>query len=206
MTRYQETYNRLDQYIVRKMEESNLVGMSVALTDREKLLRVSTFGLSNLAGQILVTPDTFYEIGSIGKTFTSVLLLQQHEKGRIDLHAPIARYLPWFQVKSKYEPITVHHLMAHTAGIIDGTDIAPHAYFEVFAYDRIGLRCVLKNGVCAMSGTGAAKDGPQGRGYYIVKGRGVPRIDVVGYRDTVSWPRLMQQLVAITRSGAPTVN
>ena len=133
MTRYQKAYNRLDQYIVRKMEESNLVGMSVALTDREKLLRVSTFGLSNLAGQILVTPDTFYEIGSIGKTFTSVLLLQQHEKGRIDLHAPIARYLPWFQVKSKYEPITVHHLMAHTAGIIDGTDIAPHAYFEVFA-------------------------------------------------------------------------
>jgi hypothetical protein len=79
-------------------------------------------------------------------------------------------------------------------------------FFEVFAYDRIGLRCLLRNGVCAMSGTGAAKAGPQGRGYYIVKGRGVPRIDVVGYRDTVSWPRLMQQLTAITRSGSPTVN
>ena len=79
-------------------------------------------------------------------------------------------------------------------------------FFEVFAYDRIGLRCLLRNGVCAMSGTGAAKAGPQGRGYYIVKGRGVPRIDVVGYRDTVSWPRLMQQLTAIARSGSPTVN
>ena len=78
-------------------------------------------------------------------------------------------------------------------------------FFEVFAYDRIGLRCLLQNGVCAMSGTGPAKAGPQGRGYYIVKGRGVPRIDVVGYRDTVSWPRLVQQLAAITRSGSPTV-
>lgn len=79
-------------------------------------------------------------------------------------------------------------------------------FFEVFAYDRIGLRCLLRNGVCAMSGTGPAKAGPQGRGYYIVKGRGVPRIDVVGYRDTVSWPRLMRQLAAITRSGSPAVN
>ena len=57
-----------------------------------------------------------------------------------------------------------------------------------------------------MSGTGEAKAGPQGKGYYIVKGRGVPRIDVVGFRDTVSWPRLMRQLAAITRSGSPTVN
>ena len=79
-------------------------------------------------------------------------------------------------------------------------------FFEVFAYDRIGLRCRLRDGVCAMSGVGPAKPGPQGAGYYIVKGRGVPRIDVVGYRDTVSWPRLVKQLAAINRSGAPTVN
>jgi hypothetical protein len=79
-------------------------------------------------------------------------------------------------------------------------------FFEVFAYDRIGLRCRLRDNVCAMSGVGPAKSGPQGTGYYIVKGRGVPRIDVVGYRETVSWPRLVQQLAAITRSSAPIVN
>ena len=79
-------------------------------------------------------------------------------------------------------------------------------FFEIFAYDRIGLRCRLRDNVCAMSGVGPAKPGPQGTGYYIVKGRGVPRIDVVGFRETVSWPRLVQQLAAITRSSAPTVN
>lgn len=79
-------------------------------------------------------------------------------------------------------------------------------FFDVFAYDRIGLRCLLRNGSCAMSGAGAAQPGPAGTGYFIVKGRGIPRIDVVGYRDTVSWARLVQQLAAITRSGTPTVN
>lgn len=78
-------------------------------------------------------------------------------------------------------------------------------FFEVFAYDQIGLRCVLRNGNCAMSGAGPVKSGPLGQGYYIVKGKGVPRIDVVGYRDTVSWARLVQQLAAIARSGSATI-
>ncbi|MBT8092470.1 MAG: hypothetical protein KJN77_05480, partial [Gammaproteobacteria bacterium] len=79
-------------------------------------------------------------------------------------------------------------------------------FFDVFAYDRIGLRCVLKDGVCTMSGVGPAKSGPQGSGYYIVRGRGIPRIDVVGFRDTVSWQRLVRQLAAITQGGPLTVN
>ena len=42
-------------------------------------------------------------------------------------------------------------------------------FFEVFAYDRIGLRCRLRDNVCAMSGVGPVKSGPLGTGYYIVK-------------------------------------
>ena len=79
-------------------------------------------------------------------------------------------------------------------------------FFEVFAYEKIGLRCILRDGVCAMSGAGSSKDGPLGQGFYIVKGSGVPRIDVVGFRNQVSWPRLVRQLVAITNSGSPTLN
>ena len=76
-------------------------------------------------------------------------------------------------------------------------------FFEVFAYQRIGLRCVLGDGICVMSGAG---DGPNGQGFYIVKGSGLPRIDVVGFRDQVSWARLVRQLVAISNSGTPTLN
>ena len=79
-------------------------------------------------------------------------------------------------------------------------------FFDVFAYDRIGLGCRLRDGVCTMSGVAPVRPGPLGAGYYIIKGKGVPRIDVVGYRDTVSWPRLVQQLANITRGGAPVVN
>ena len=78
-------------------------------------------------------------------------------------------------------------------------------FFEDFSYDRIGIRCVLKDGTCRMSGAGPAREGDLGHGYYIVKGSGVPRIDVVGYRHQVSFGALVRQLEAITASGTPVV-
>ena len=73
--------------------------------------------------------------------------------------------------------------------------------FEDFPYDRLGLSCVLENGVCRMGGVAPA-DG----GYYIVKGRFLPpRIDVVGYADRVDWQTLIDRLQAVTLDQAPVV-
>ncbi len=74
-------------------------------------------------------------------------------------------------------------------------------FFEDFNYDKLGLNCRLTNDVCFMNGVGPAKDG----GYYLVKGKGVPRIDVIGNATRVDWPRLVAQLKAITESSGPVV-
>lgn len=80
------------------------------------------------------------------------------------------------------------------------------SFFDDFSYKRIGLRCILADGTCRMSGAGPARASDLGQGYYIVEGSGLPRIDVVGYRTEVSWTRLVRQLAQIMESGAPTVN
>ena len=133
MADYQEAFARLDEFIEQKMQADQIPGLALALTDREHLLRVSTYGFADPAARAPVTPETVFAIASIGKSFTSIALLQEHEAGRLDLHAPVTRYLPWFAVQSGYEPITIHHLMSHTAGIIRGTDFAPAPYYEVYA-------------------------------------------------------------------------
>jgi hypothetical protein len=74
-------------------------------------------------------------------------------------------------------------------------------FFDDFNYERLGLSCRLENDVCAMNGVGPAPNG----GYYLVKGKGLPRIDVIGSSRRVDWPRLVQQLIAATKSGGPTV-
>jgi hypothetical protein len=74
-------------------------------------------------------------------------------------------------------------------------------FFDDFNYKRLGISCRLHNEVCEMNGVAPAPNG----GYYLVQGRGLPRIDVIGNSRRVDWPRLVQQLIAATESGGPVV-
>jgi len=74
-------------------------------------------------------------------------------------------------------------------------------FFDDFNYDRLGLSCRLENEVCHLEGVAPAPNG----GYYLVKGKGLPRIDVIGGTRRVDWPRLVGQLIAVTQSQGPVV-
>jgi hypothetical protein len=74
------------------------------------------------------------------------------------------------------------------------------SFFEQFGYDRIGLSCVLRNGVCLMDGVEPA---PQG--YVIVKGGGIPAISVIGYNREVSWGELLERLKRVTQKDVKPV-
>ncbi len=141
MTDSQQTFVLLDRFIEQQMQAANIPGLALAVTDRERLLHVATYGYAERACQRSVRLDTLFQIGSIGKSFTAILLLQLHEAGRVDLHAPVTRYLPWFHIPLGYaqarpyrhEPITLHHLLSHTAGLIKGTEFTGEARYEVWA-------------------------------------------------------------------------
>jgi hypothetical protein len=66
-------------------------------------------------------------------------------------------------------------------------------FFDTFGYDKLGFGCYLNQGVCQMMGVEAAENG-----YYLVKGGGLPRIDVIGYNSRLDWNVLMQRLRRIT--------
>ncbi|AJC60915.1 serine hydrolase domain-containing protein [Streptomyces sp. 769] len=66
-----------------------------------------------------VTPQMQHRIGSITKTFTAVAVLREVSKGRIDLDAPIDRYLPDLITGERGRAVTVRMLLNHTSGIAD---------------------------------------------------------------------------------------
>jgi hypothetical protein len=68
-------------------------------------------------------------------------------------------------------------------------------FFDDFGYDRAGLSCRLANDVCIMGGVAPAPGG-----YYIVKGKGLPRIDVIGSQTRVAWTTLVRQLGTMMES------
>lgn len=130
---YAEAWTRVEQFARGTMRAENTPGLAVAITSRDRLLHVATFGFADLAARRPLTPDTLFEIGSISKSFTSIALLQLRDEGRFDPQAPIARYLPWFGVKSSYAPITGHHLMTHTSGLPRDRDDVPSSRYQAYA-------------------------------------------------------------------------
>lgn len=77
--------------------------------------------------------------------------------------------------------------------------------FDDFAYAKLGIGCVLRDGVCEMDGVEPAKPAGGAAGYTLVKGRLLPRIDVVGYARRVSWTTLVGQLEAARASDGPAL-
>ncbi|TMK80967.1 MAG: beta-lactamase family protein [Actinobacteria bacterium] len=128
-----EPFERLDRFVAQCMERAGTPGLALALTDRNGLVRVSSYGYADVAARIAVRPETLFEIGSIGKCFTAIAVMQAAQEGHVDLHAPVTDYLPWFHVRSEFAPITLHHLLSHTAGIITGADITSDSRYDVWA-------------------------------------------------------------------------
>ncbi|WP_309110324.1 serine hydrolase domain-containing protein [Saccharothrix sp.] len=68
------------------------------------------------AQRVPMARNTIFDLASISKLFTSIVVMQLHERGAFELDAPVARYLPEFGVNGK-DVITVRQLLTHTSGL-----------------------------------------------------------------------------------------
>jgi CubicO group peptidase (beta-lactamase class C family) len=89
------------------------------------------FGVTNVEHPLAVDADTVFEIASITKTMTATVAARLAAEGRLDLDAPVRRYLPDFRVADAAVSarVTVRDLFSHTAGWF-GEYIEPTGYGE----------------------------------------------------------------------------
>lgn len=66
--------------------------------------------------QVPMRRDTIFDLASVSKLFTTIAAMQLVERGRVDLDAPVARYVPEFAAGGK-EAVTVRMLLTHTSGL-----------------------------------------------------------------------------------------
>lgn len=81
-----------------------------------KVTYEGSFGFANLQFRVPDTNQTKYKIASVTKAFTSVLILQAVEEGRIDLDRSIGTYIPSYAGPAR-DKVTIHELLNHTSGI-----------------------------------------------------------------------------------------
>lgn len=120
-----EAFERIGASVEQHLPVSHAGGLALAVTDRDEILGVVVRGFADVASGAPVRPETRFQIGSISKSFASIVVLQEVEAGGIDLHVSVNDLLPWLALPEPFGPITLHHLLQHTSGLAAGTEDAP---------------------------------------------------------------------------------
>lgn len=94
-------------------------GAGLALIKDGQIIYTKGYGYSNVAKKQYVTDESTFGIGSITKSFTALAIMQLVEVGKVDLDAPVTRYLPEFRLADEvYTPLLqVRHLLTHSSGL-----------------------------------------------------------------------------------------
>ena len=90
-------------------------GVTLAVAVDGQIVYSEGFGYADLEQRVPVWPTTKFRIGSVSKSLTSVALVQLVEQGKIDLDAPVQKYVPSFPDKGAV--ITTRQVAGHLAGI-----------------------------------------------------------------------------------------
>ena len=110
--------NTLSGFVAAKAAEHGIPGVAVGvLVDGQAIYACD--GVTSVDNPLPVDPDTIFVLGSITKTFTGTALMRLVADGKVDLNAPVRRYVPELQLADEQAAaqITVLNLLNHTAGL-----------------------------------------------------------------------------------------
>jgi CubicO group peptidase (beta-lactamase class C family) len=102
-----------------EVDRGTISGATIALVQDGKTVFVRGFGFADKKKRLPAREETVYRAGSISKLFTALAAMQQVEAGRLDIDAPVTKFLPDFYITNPFaEPITLRQLMCHRSGMI----------------------------------------------------------------------------------------
>jgi CubicO group peptidase (beta-lactamase class C family) len=127
-----EDFGDLEGFILEKMSETKIPGLSIAVIEGDETIYARGFGFRDLSSGLPATPRTLYGIGSVTKSFTAMALMQLVEEGKINLDDPVEKYIP-VELRPLGETVSIHHLLTHSSGV------PALAYAEAFIRGVLGL-------------------------------------------------------------------
>src|SRR5215212_3699189 len=116
----------IDAYIQEEMRDVHIPGLALGIVHGDEVFHLKSFGKADPSGRA-VTPQTPFILASSSKSFTALAIMQLSEEEKVDLDAPVQRYVPWFRVadKAASNRITVRNLLNQTSGLPEDTAFEP---------------------------------------------------------------------------------
>jgi len=107
--------SRIDS-LINKFYHSKKFSGSILVADQGNIILNKEFGYSNLDSTKEINSESVFEIASISKQFTALLIMMLKEENKLDYDDKITKYFPGLQ----YSNITIRHLLTHTSGLSEG--------------------------------------------------------------------------------------
>ena len=123
-----EVQTFFDSVISDQLKNYHIPGAALSVVKNGQLLFAKGYGYADLASHKPAMADkTLFGLGSIAKLFTWTAVMQLVEQGKLDLNTDVNLYLKDFQIPATYpQPITLMHLMTHSAGFDDPYNFYTH--------------------------------------------------------------------------------
>lgn len=116
-----DTANEQTRRLIRQtMQDERIPGLQVAVVKDGQVVLSEAFGLANVENGVAASRDTRFPLNSATKAFTGVAAAQLAQQGKLDLDAPVARYLD--ALPPAWQGVRVRQLLAHTSGLPDILD------------------------------------------------------------------------------------
>ena len=113
-------FKAIDEYVTARMRSDRIPGLALAIVKGDQIVYLKGYGQADPSGRP-VTPQTPFIIGSITKPFTALAVMQLVDAGKVELDAPVQRYIPWFRPAGSGPAgsahITVRMLINQTSGL-----------------------------------------------------------------------------------------
>lgn len=109
---------RIDAFVREQLRQHGIPGLALAVVDGEQIVHLGGYGKADQSGRS-ITAQTPFVLASVSKPLTALAIMQLVEAGKVELDAPVQRYLPTFRIADPVasQQITVRHLLQHTSGI-----------------------------------------------------------------------------------------
>ena len=112
---------RLDSIAGAEVRANRSVGITVAVFRGNDKLLLEAYGNADVEGNAPMTTGTIVAIGSATKQFTAVAILQLHDQGKLSVDDEVTKWLP--ELNMAGNKVTLRHLLAHTAGIVELSEV-----------------------------------------------------------------------------------
>ncbi|QDK82780.1 serine hydrolase [Spirosoma sp. KCTC 42546] len=109
--------DNVETVIQREMKERQIPGLQLAVVQHGQLVLLKSYGMANLQTSTPVTNQRILSINSCTKAFTGIAIMQLVEEGKLELTAPVSRYLD--NLPETWQPITLWQLLTHISGLPD---------------------------------------------------------------------------------------